>query len=185
MSSHGVMEPQKVHWWYESIVDWMLQNPHKTKKECADFFNVSQVWLYTLLQSETFKALYSQRRAAHNGLVSATIIEKMNALTDVAAEKLLTRVIETGDSMTPALLKDITEMGLEKLGYDGRFNKHSPNPGQPANVQVNLSISTNAQDLEEARSRMIARGEKLAEARPPAPLESPRVFTPLENEKND
>ena len=182
------VEPQKVHWWYESIVDWMLANPQKTKKECAEFFNVSNVWLYTLMQSETFKAVYAKRRAEHNGLVSSSIIEKLGALTDVAAEKLLTRVIEKGDDMTPGLLKDITEMGLEKLGYDGRYSKLAPPlPGQPANVQVNVAISTNASDLEEARSRMLARGEKLAEApQPPAPLDgSPRVFLPLEEQKDE
>lgn len=156
--------PQKVNWWYESIVDWMLLNPDKSKADAARFFNVSSVWMYTLTQSDVFKALYEQRRAAHNGVVSASIVEKVSALADVALEHLTERVAKNGESMTPGLLKDIAEMSLEKLGYDGKYGK-SPLVASNPSVNVQVNLQANAVDLAEARQKMTQRGQEIA-ARP-------------------
>jgi hypothetical protein len=150
--------PLKAHWWYESIVDWMLMNPHKTKADCAKFFNVSKQWIYVLSQSDVFKALYESRRKAHAGMVSGAVIEKTEALTEMALDHLTARVAEQGDMMTPGFLKDLTEMGLEKLGYNGKSNVVSPTQ---IHAPVNVNIVT-ADALEEARRKMIERGERLA-----------------------
>ncbi len=153
--------PQKVNWWYESIVDWMLMNPHKTKTDAARFFNVTPVWMYCLTNSDVFKVLYEERRKLHNGMVSSSVIEKTAALTEAALDHLTTKVVEHGAVMTPELLKDITEMGLEKLGYDGKYSRPPPHNGQQ--VQVNVNI-VSADDLAEARGRLIEHGRTIADS---------------------
>lgn len=177
------LHPQKVNWWYESIVDWMLMNPNKTKADCAKFFNVSNQWLYVLTQSDVFKVLYEERRKKHSAMVSATVIEKTSALTEMVLDKLIERVDKAGDSMTPQFLKDVTEMGLDKLGYGGRA---APAPPQQVAVQVNVVSSA---ELAEARARMEARGKALAhqkEAIAPPPgsladrIKDRESITPLE-----
>lgn len=166
MQNYG---PVKVNWWYESIVDWMLMNPDKTKGDCAKFFNVSKIWMYSITHSDVFKALYEERRKKHSAMVSSTVIEKTAALTEMAVEKLAERVAETGDQMTPGFLKDVAEMGLEKLGYTG---KQSAAPVlQPAAPQVNITV-VNAQALADARARMEQKGRDLARGAIPAPAGS-------------
>lgn len=98
----------------------------------------------------------------HNGIVSGAVIEKTEALTEMALDHLTQRVAEQGAVMSPGFLKDLTEMGLEKLGYDGKFGR-GISPTQ-IHSQVNVNVVT-AADLEEARRKMIDRGERLA-ARP-------------------
>lgn len=137
-------------------------NPHKTKGDCAKFFNVSNQWLYVLTQSDVFKVLYEERRKKHSAMVSTSVIEKTSALTEMALDKLMDRVVETGDSMTPNFLKDVAAMGLDKLGYGGKAA--APPIAPPVQVQVNVVSSD---QLAEARARMINKGRELASLDPP------------------
>lgn len=164
--------PQKVNWWYESIVDWMLQNPHKTKADAAQFFGVTKTWMYCLTNSDVFKALYEERRKAHNGMVSSSVIEKTAALTEMALDHLSDRVAQNGSVMSPELLKDITELGLETLGYDGKYSRPAAGPAQTVNVNVMVA---NADDLAEARQRLVERGQQIADRKL---LENPAPQTP-------
>lgn len=169
------IQPQKINWWYESIVDWMLQNPNKTKTDAAHFFNVSKVWMYQVTNSDVFRALYEERRKVHNGLISGAVIEKTEALTEMALDHLSTRVAEHGEILSPEFLKGVAEMGLEKLGYDGKYSPKTPPPVNGGTVSVNILVA-DRDSLAEARQRAIDKGHEIA-ARPIQHLTYPT--TPL------
>jgi hypothetical protein len=168
--------PSKVNWWYESIVDWMLLNPHKTKKDAAAFFGVTKEWMYQLTNSDVFKTLFEERRKVHNGMVSSSVIEKTTALTEMAIDQLSERVASQGSVMTPGFLKSVTQMGLEALGYDGKGGGRPPSNPSPAGapVQVNV-ITVSADALAEARERLVNRGKEIA-----AQPQAARVLPPAE-----
>lgn len=154
------IEPQKVHWWYDAVVDWMIQHPDKTKKDAAEFFNVTTVWMYTLTNSDVFRALYDARRRMHSGLVSSSVIEKTEALADMALDTFLDKFQENekAGTLTLAFARDTVDMALTKLGYSGRPPNSPVNGGPVINVNV-----VDRQSLAEARALMFPPS---SEARP-------------------
>jgi DNA phosphorothioation-dependent restriction protein DptG len=148
------IEPAKVNWWYESVVDWMLAHPDKTKKDCAEFFNVTPQWIYVLTQSDVFKALLAKRRESHNAMVSGTVIEKVEALAELSLDVLTEEFAKSHQSgtMTMTFARDTADMALTKMGYTGKDSGAKTAP-----VQVNFFQAT-PQVLEEARHMMTSLG---------------------------
>lgn len=163
-------QPQKVNWWYESVVDWMIQNPDQTLIQAAKFFNCTPVWMYTLTKSDVFKELYRRRRAEHAVLVSSDVIDKAQVLADLCLDHLIDKVSKAEeDAEKPLPLKfvrDTAEFALSALGYTGKQNQQ---PAPQVQVQVNV---VSQELLAEARGRL--RQVQAAEASPPAlPMPEP------------
>ena len=46
---------KKLGWWHTAIMEWMLANPDKTLRECAENFDVTQPWLSSVINSDLFQ----------------------------------------------------------------------------------------------------------------------------------
>lgn len=154
------VHPQKENWWYASVVDWMLANPDKTKRDCAAAFNVTPQWIYVLSQSDVFKTLLAARRREHNQMVSGTIVEKLEGFTEMVLDTMTEKWVaaDIANAITMGFAKDTLDMTLSKLGYSGKGNSPAPQ------VQVNVLQAT-PEVLEAARQRMSTLGQ--SEGAPP------------------
>ena len=128
---------------HEQIVNWLLQNPEKSLRECADTFNYSQGWLSQLIHSDIFQAQLKGRQEAVFVQVAQDIPTKLKGLADIAIEKVTRIISETEE---PAIVIDVFDKTLNRLGYAPQKNSASA----PAATQVNmLMVSKDA--LAEAR----------------------------------
>lgn len=108
---------QKVGWWHESIINWMIQNPDKSLAECARAHNVSQSWLSTIIHSDVFQDVFQRRKDMHFANASRSTVEKVAGLADLAVDQLTQRIEQSGDIMPFAQVKDTAEMALKAAGY--------------------------------------------------------------------
>lgn len=147
------IQPAKMNWWYDSVIDWMILNPHCNLKQCARHFDVSPVWIYTLSKSDVFKAALTKRRVEHAGQISVDVIGKAGALADMAMDHLLEKFAEADEDTSKALplkfVRDTAEFALQALGYGAKH--HSTAPTQQVSVQVNV---VSPELLAEARARL-------------------------------
>lgn len=138
---------KKLSWWHEMVVDWMLTNPDGKLKDCAEFFSVTQPWLSTVVNSDAFKHYFRVRRKEHQGLVSATVIDKVEGLGKLSLDVLEERIENDRENISLGIVRETAEMALKALGYGGRGAM------QAAPVQVNIGVVT-PDLLERARAKM-------------------------------
>lgn len=108
---------QKLSWWHMSIVDWMLQNPHRTQGDCARDFGVQPSWLSVIVNSDAFKEYYARRRQEHEANISTTIVQKAEKLAGLGLEVLTTKLQTNRDVMPTETVLEVTEMALKSLGF--------------------------------------------------------------------
>lgn len=135
---------QKVSWWHEQIVDWMLSNPKGTLGQCAGFFAVTQPWLSTVINSDAFKDYMSRRRAEHQRLLSQNVVEKVEGLAHLSLEVLHDRIEAERHQISLGLVRETADMALKACGYRA-------NSGPQVNVQIGLVDPT---VLARAREKM-------------------------------
>lgn len=154
------IEPRKMTWWYESIIDWMILNPEQSLKDCAYAFEVTPTWIYTLVNSDIFKERLAERREAHSNAISLGVVEKANALADMALDAAIEKFHEVSSDET---MKLSTALNTADKAFELAGLKAKNLPGNPTFVQNNI-IATEAATLAEARERIKARQ---AQAEPP------------------
>lgn len=154
--------PAKMNWWYESVSDWLIQCPEKTLKDCAVQFNVTPQWIYTLIHSRAFKEYHDARRVQHNALVSLGIIEKVEAVADIALDHLIDKMADQGSVLPVKSLTEVADTMLSRLGYGGSRGGGPVAGPTPVNLTVNNVILTQARAAHSQRLAMLG-----VPARPP------------------
>lgn len=145
--SAGVISLSHTH---ESVMNWMLMNPEKSMRECADHFGYTQSWLSTLVHSDIFQAQLASRHEAIRGRIADSIPQKMRLAADVGLEKLIGKLEETED---PEFILDATDKLLHRMGYAPQKVPAAPAAlGGQGNTQNNFFIT--AGDLDAARAAM-------------------------------
>ena len=157
--------PAKLNWWYESVIDWMLANPHRTLRDCASEFNVTPTWIYVLTKSQSFRDAIRDRREQHNFMLSTGIIDKTAAVADMALDLLSQRLCETGDTLPVKTLSEVADTALSRLGYGSNSNTGR----NPMAQQTQVNVFVDATLLAEARSTLRAKQDSLG--LPPRPTE--------------
>lgn len=139
---------------HDLILNWLIANPDRPMRECADHFNVTQAWLSIIVHSDVFQARLRERQET---LFSNTVLdtrEKLQTLSHVALDRL-TEAVEQSDD--PEFILDAADKALHRLGYAPRTG--STTGPAVANTQVNINIDratlTDAQQLMQA-ARAIA-----------------------------
>ncbi len=149
------VQPSKMTWWYESVIDWMILNPEKNLKDCADAFEVTPTWMYTLTNSDIFKERLAERREAHSNAISLGVVEKANALADMALDAAIDKFhdVSSAPDMKLSTAMNTAEKAFELAGIGGKARVPA---GNPMFVQNNF-IPAEASTLEAARQRILQR----------------------------
>lgn len=157
---------QKVSYTHEAIIMWLLENPDKPLRNCADHFGYTQPWLSTVIHSDAFQEQLGKRQQEMMCITGRDIRGKLQVATDIALEGLTRKLTETenGD-----FLLDATDKLLARMGYGPASAR---NPGISAAVTVQ-NITVSSSDLAEARGmiRTIGNGKAADEEYPPRPQE--------------
>lgn len=139
---------KKFNWWYDAIIDWMLQHPEGTMNECAKAMNCSFNWLSIVRNSDMFKERFAERRSQVNEMMAAALVEK----TTSVALKSLTLIEDRLENQTvektklPTLI-EIADKSLARLGYG------APKGGTTVNVNTapQVGIAASQETILEAR----------------------------------
>lgn len=136
----------------QTILDWMIENPGRSQKECARECGVTPVYVGLLWRSDTFRAEYDKRRRELVDPHLCGIQEKMELLADQAITELTSRVPQIED---PEVLAKVTDQALGRLGYSSQ-PKAAANGvgGNVYNVQNNYGPVMDRESLSKARERM-------------------------------
>ena len=76
-----------------AIADWLLANPERKQRECAEAFGVSEAWISIVKNSDVFREYFAKRRDAHD----EDLRQQLNGellQTAVLAQKTLRKVLE-------------------------------------------------------------------------------------------
>lgn len=161
---------------HEQILNWLLVNPERSQRECADHFGYTQAWLSRLIHSDLFQAKLRERQEAVFLHVAQDIPAKLRGLADIAIERVTELVSNTED---PGVLVDVFDKTLNRLGYAPASAR---NP-LPANVIQNNVVLVSPDDLASARGVVLS-GATLENPSPQLtvgevqPVPSPRIETP-------
>jgi hypothetical protein len=147
---------QKVNDWHQALADFIIQYPQARNKEIAHHFQVSVQWVGMIRRSDAFQELMRSRREVHRELVSASVINKVEALADQAIDEI-SRQMEQGN-IPIEHVKDVAAMSLKAMGFGG--DKSGPA------VVNNTVVVADREALAEARAKLIAQRDRLVETRP-------------------
>ena len=146
----GARPPMRISHTHESIINWLVLNPEKSLRECADYFQYTQSWISTLIHSDIFQMALRERQQSVAARVAQSIPEKLRACADVALDKLGDQIAASED---PDFILDAADRVLHRMGFapqSARNPAGSPSQGAALNVQNNLYIT--AGDLQDARA---------------------------------
>lgn len=135
---------------HEQMLNWLVLNPDKNLRECADHFGYTQSWVSSVLHSDLFQAALKDKQLAIAARVAGSIPEKLRRAADVGIEKLTTALENTED---PEFILDATDKILHRMGY-APVSARNP-AGTPAlGVGQQNNFFVTAGDLSAARELM-------------------------------
>jgi hypothetical protein len=134
---------------HEMMLNWLVLNPDRSLRECADHFGVSQSWLSSIIHSDIFQHALKEKQLAISLRVADSIPAKLRRAADIAVEKLTQKLEDTED---PEFILDATDKILHRMGFAPQSSRNplGPPTGSGPVQQNNFFIS--AGDLAEARA---------------------------------
>ncbi|HSW65396.1 MAG TPA: hypothetical protein VLH56_19115 [Dissulfurispiraceae bacterium] len=121
-------------------MDWLVLNPDRTLKECAQYFGYTPAWLSQIIHSDMFQALYRERSNAAGEIATHTIAAELGGLTHAVIAKSLEKI--ENNQASERFLGQVLDTTLDALGYGA---KPTGNPGI-INVQVNAQTILESQE---------------------------------------
>jgi len=151
---------QKISHKHSMIMNWMVLNPDKPLKQCAEHFGVTQAWLSTVIHSDVFQMEFQEKLKTIHNHCAMSIPEKLRVVTDIALDKLAEKI---ADSEDPEYILDAADKALHRMGYApaSARNGFGANQGVQVNTQNVFMLSQD--DLDAARNVMKAQGQFRAE----------------------
>jgi len=137
---------QTVNYRHEAIINWMLTNPHRPLKDCAEELGYTQAWLSTIIHSDMFQEAY-QVRCRDAGLTAIhTMRNRVTGVAALALGKLEDRLEREGkNEPSENFLVNTTKTLLAAAGFsagDGNASQH-----------LHLHIPVDPAVLSQARER--------------------------------
>lgn len=165
---------------YDAVVDWLVLNPEKSIRECADHFGMTPNWVSNLIRSDMFQAKLTARREQITSRVTAAIPEKLRTVADLALDKLADQISKSED---PEFILSAADKALHRMGF-APASARSPNAAvPPGGMQQNNYFVVGTEDLAMARARMKLVGESGVEV--PAPTAPEVEVLPAEGTEDD
>ncbi len=145
--------PKRFNWWYSAIIDWMVANPGRRLRDCAEHFDKSQAWLSTVINSDMFKAQLAARKESFQQVHDFGLIEKQTEVANLGFDILIDAMKKKRDAIPIDTLVKISDTAMQRLGYGVKPPVAAPS------VQVNLMnqqvhAPVTAEALEAARNRV-------------------------------
>jgi len=151
--SKGHIQVKHLSHTHDMIINWMIANPERNLRHCADHFGYTQPWLSTLIHTDLFQAKLKERQNEVFSMIASDVPTKLNALADLAVEKLSEKLSSVED---PKFVLDAFDKIMHKAGYAPASQK---NPGGTApQTQVNV-FTVSRETLAQARQGMFSVGE--------------------------
>ena len=132
---------KKLSWWHESILDWELENPERSMRECSVTFGISETWLSIIRNSDIYKEYAAQRRLEHNANVSMSVVERVEAVADTSLEVLQERIDSERNTIGLGVVNDTCTMALKALGFGSKGSDRG------GDTQVNLILGAASPEL--------------------------------------
>lgn len=151
MAAREVSKLSHVH---ESIINWLVLNPGRSMRQCADNFGYTQPWLSSLVNSDIFQAALRERQIEVAVRVAQNIPAKLAAVADIALDKLADKVAESEDA---EFLLDAADRTLHRMGFAPQSTRNpagSPSQFGPSAVNIQQNFMVTGQDLAAARELM-------------------------------
>jgi hypothetical protein len=157
---------QNISHTHDQIMNWLIANPERPLKECADYFHYSQTWLSILIHSDAFQSKFKERQDAVFTQVMQDTPAKLKALADIAVEQLADKLTTNTDKK---FALDAFDKIMHRAGYAPASQKN-PNG---TNITQNNLYMVSADALKSARESMAPR---------PADLNQPDTLNVIEGE---
>lgn len=136
--------------WHEELMDFMLAQPRAGLKETSEYFGVSMSWLSVVKNSDAFKDAWEKRRENHSSAVSVSLVQRVEALAEVALETMTQRLEREGESIGLSTLREVSETALKSLGF-GMRDARAGGSQQAHSITNNNMIVVDRETLARAR----------------------------------
>jgi hypothetical protein len=148
---------QRISHTHEAVINWLVLNPEKSMRECADVFGYTQAWLSTLVHSDIFQMALRERQEAVAARVTQSIPQKLRMCTEVALDKLANAIEQSED---PEFLLDAADRTLHRMGFAPQSARNpAGSPAQQGSTVTNNNLFVLGEaDLHEARKIMAQAG---------------------------
>lgn len=151
---------------HEMVMNWLVLNPEKSLRECADHFGYTQAWLSQLIHSDLFQQALRGKHEMIAVRIAESIPAKLGRLADIGLERLTEQLEKSED---PDFILDATDKILHRMGYAPSSARNpGGSPAQLGNSGVQQNFFINAGDLTAARELMQAAASQPALAGSPA-----------------
>lgn len=127
-------ELQRISHTHDQVMNWLILNPEKSLRECADHFHYTQTWLSTLIHSDVFQAKFRERSDAVFGRIMIDTKAKLEGLANMVTEQLATQLEANQD-------KDFTLDAFDKIMHRAGYapaSARNPAPQQQTNVFIGV-----------------------------------------------
>lgn len=137
---------QKLNFSHDALMLWIFENPHRSLKDAALFFNYSPEWIRQIVRTDIFQAEYQKRYGELSATLMQGVKEKLETASEMALDALIDKIPTVSD---PRILVDATDKLLHRMGY-------APNKGAMVVNQTNVQASFTVEQgvLAEARQMM-------------------------------
>jgi hypothetical protein len=153
------LAPAKLRPWHEQVIDMWVANPNLTQREIAQKLGRSEYWLSIVVNSDAFQQAFKARKEEIvDPLLSATVEDRLTAVANKAAEKLLER-LSTNAPFSNKELIEATKMATTGLGM-------GPAAKAPAPTQNLYIVPSPAMPQTSAQWAQMARGEVIENGAP-------------------
>ncbi len=137
---------------HEMLMNWLVLNPERSLRECADHFGYSQSWLSQIIHSDIFQHALKEKQLAIGMRVAESIPARLKKVADIALDKLATHLESNED---PEFILDATDKILHRMGYAPASTRNpAGSPSQMHNNGIQQNFFVQASDLTAARELM-------------------------------
>ncbi len=141
---------QDVCWWHDTIADWLVANPHKKVRHCAEELQVSLSWISCVVNSDAFKELLRKKSLEQKFAATMTTEERLRAVADNALDQIDDTLQAAQGGIAMQTLNDVAETSLKALGYGNR----NAGPAVLISTGETTVFMIGKGDLAEARERI-------------------------------
>lgn len=157
----------------DQLILWLIEHPGEPKKRAAEFFRVQVGWVYTLTQSDLFKARM-QDVLRNIGVKPALgdLHAKLAGALEMSVDRLISELQTSAD---PTFAYKVAQLLLQQ--------KAGPTVAVQVNNQTNVTYQVDARTaaVADARSRMLTDARTALAARPaPSPAD---VLQPMDGDQ--
>lgn len=129
---HGIATVRYSH---KAMIDMMIASPSIRQNELAAYFDRSPSWISSVINSDSFQAALSERKAEiEDPVLTANVQERLRAVADASLVKILDKLSGPLPSTDDFLVKT-AKLATDALGYGAR-----PQGGSNTNVAVIVQI---------------------------------------------